>query len=423
MYIFINDDEIIAKNQDSFESSLSRAICNAVYPKKRTQSCKGQERDPSIASQTSLDDIGIRMYRNAVEKRNSELHKGGLYDRKRCYSQRALTFTHLMDHQPREYSIMEKYAKKKENLKRALMEKERETKRQCTFRPKLSTKTVQLAKQAKSSRAKSCVSSNNDSKLNESDTNGCNDVFNYLYLMKKKQGKVEAPSFCTFRPKISRSKSTNPYYAQPITSRLINAKKEHDENLKKAREKRQFMTEHFDSKTGQMLYNPKISRGPKNNRQDKNTPIFEKLHKDTYFKDKKTQLAIKAQKNFEKIKNSKPSLDRSKKLLEIGLKKKCEAVFKLLDPDGCGSISKSHINLTCKSMNFDSLDLSSEALDAISSLLLDIEKKNLTLNVVTFTRMMSKMSHDLIKTISAGPKQKLDEELSKTCKFSVIISF
>lgn len=67
--------------------------------------------------------------------------------------------------------------------------------------------------------------------------------------------------------------------------------------------------------------------------------------------------------------------------------------------------------------------MSSEALDLLSPILLDIESKELTLTPKDWEKMIEpfieKLSLEQLRKLTAGPKLKLDEEINKNLTFAV----
>jgi hypothetical protein len=248
-----------------------------------------------------------------------------------------------------EDSLMERYALQQERLEKKKYERDLSLKKECPFRPRISDISNKIARKARSCRGKSKESVANME--NQGDTENASGIFEALYSGAKSVStkSLMVPTPCTFKPNISTWNYTTKreYISQPVSQRLLNSKKAKEEQMKKIREKKMFVDTNFDKKTGQMFYKPIVSRGPKQNRRDVTKPIFESLYKDTYLENKKQKSQIAAKTRMEEIKTKKYSIANSIQVLENGKKIKCEELFKLLDPDTCGKISKAHIHLDC----------------------------------------------------------------------------
>jgi len=368
------------------DASFKTAPCNAVYPKKRPKSeysiyhirkyryMSKISQDSSISLNSS---IGINMYRNAIEsmkERNIALNK--MKEDQEKQNSKLMTFTPKINYhsysrgnrnfnQAPEDSLKERYDIQQKSLEKKKAEKEKEIKKECPFRPKISEKSNEMARRARSCRGKSEVNSEiNGNSLN----NSC--VFEALYNdMKNSSTKsLLAPKLCTFHPIISNWDYTSKreYISQPVSQRLLNSNKAKEEQLKKMRERKMFLESNFDETTGQKLHNPVVSRGPKKPHRDNAKSIYESLYKESYSKNKKLKDEEKAKNRMNTMANGRLnmtaftqnerneiknySISNSIQLLEKGKKTKCEEIFKLLDPDSCGKISKNHIQLDCNSI-------------------------------------------------------------------------
>lgn len=304
------------------------------------------------------------MYRNAIE---SMKEKSIVLSRKKQEIEREsakmMTFTprinssgysRLTKHslmQAPEDSLLERYCQQRKSLEKKKAEKEMEVKKECPFKPIVSEKSSQMAKRARSCRGKSKESeAENDEELGETGNKTC--IFEILYNETKGAStkSLLAPKLCTFHPAISNWSYTSKreYISQPVSQRLLNSKKAKEEQMKKIRERKMFVESNFDPNTGQKLHRPVVSRGPKKAQRENPKTIFESLYKETYLKGKKQKAEETAKLRSNDLKSKNYSITNSIQLLEKGKKTKCDEIFKLLDPDTCGKISKNHIHLDCK---------------------------------------------------------------------------
>ena len=246
-----------------------------------------------------------------------------------------------------EDGLLERYAKQKERLREAKRAEELRVKGECPFRPLLNGKSVAIAQQSREKRR--LAKSVGHASKNELDPDEDDDLFTTLHLATKRSLGSGMPTACTFHPNISkcRSKSKHEYLAQPVSQRLAVAQQASEDRLQTAR-KQQEKADNFDATTGQRRFRPQISRGPKTNTRDVTKPLHEHLYKDSYLEIKRAKAQQQAQQRWTQLQTKPYSLERSKKLLDSSRKKKAAEVFKLLDPDDCGSIAKSHVRLDCK---------------------------------------------------------------------------
>lgn len=354
--------------------SFKTGPCNAVYPKRSNFSeynggilvCYRFGSKISHESEQSLNSsVGISLYRNAMEslkERSLSLRK--LKKEQEQEEIKSMTFTPRINSssfgsrlnllQAPEDSLMERYALQQERLEKRKSERDLSLKKECPFRPTISDRSNKMATRARSCRGKSKEGDANTD--NKGDTVNASGIFEALYSGAKSVStkSLMIPTPCTFRPNISTWNYTTKreYISQPVSQRLLNSKMAKEEQMKKIREKKMFVENNFDRKTGQMLYKPIVSRGPKQNKRDTSKPIFESLYKDTYLENKKQKTQMAAKTRLEEIKSKKYSIANSIQVLENGKKIKCEELFKLLDPDTCGKISKTHIHLDCKDFSF-----------------------------------------------------------------------
>lgn len=210
------------------------------------------------------------------------------------------------------------------------------TKMTCPFRPKLSEKTNEIAR-----RSKSIVLMSNDKE----------DIFDKLYKTPRASyySSLSIQSSFSFHPQISEWEFSNKkdYVNQPILQRLDEAEKKRVEDLKKQREKKEFIEKSVDPLTKQKLHRPVISRGPKTNTRDKTNPLYQVLYKDKELADKKKQTYLKEQERKKALKEKNYSINNSMRMLQNSCKNKAYELFKLLDPDSCGRIHSKHIQLDC----------------------------------------------------------------------------
>ena len=325
--------------------------CTAVYPKRKMSvpaPNKGSKRS-SPSRFLMGDDIGIRLYRAAVEARTSNQADGtrppqnGRIKRSMSVRQKGKVAA--------EDSLEERYVEQQERLKKMKEEEEDRVRKECTFTPQICQKSAKMSRRSKSmcgSRIEIDRDLNNDSDFDTS-------VFNALYCQTQRlQQTAEAkiPEECTFKPNVIRSftykhPKQKEYVSQPVAERLVKSKSFHDLAVKKAREERDLKELTIDQKTGQQLYKPKITRGPKKV-GDQSKPLHERLHKDCYLEKKRAEAESRAKRRWQDLKAKTYSMQRSEKLLNVARKQKCAELFNLLDPDGCGSISSGHIKLDCK---------------------------------------------------------------------------
>eukprot|EP01022_Parablepharisma_sp_SALTPOND_P004482 TRINITY_DN120376_c0_g1_i1.p2 TRINITY_DN120376_c0_g1~~TRINITY_DN120376_c0_g1_i1.p2 ORF type:complete len:390 (-),score=48.83 TRINITY_DN120376_c0_g1_i1:1862-3031(-) len=296
--------------------------------------------------------------------------------------------------------------------KKRLAEKEKAEaalKKECTFRPKVNQNSVVLARHSKSVCASKSFAEGSE----------LGDVFQTLYSVQRLNGESKPlPAAFTFRPQISNNfhyRKKSDYVRQPVTDRLIQSKGEKEAALRKMKEEKEAKERTVDSKTGQKLYRPKITRGPKKATANASKPFHDRLYKDQYLNSKKIEAEKKAKQRWDEMKNKSYSMQQSEKLLITARKKKCQELFNLLDPDSCGTITASHIRLDY---------LSSKALEVLEPALIDMENKNLMLNSDTFCTLvepfLKKLSLTQLRELVAGPKKALDAEIKKNFTFAVL---
>ncbi len=305
------------------------------------------------------DDIGIRLYRAAVEARDTRRSKGQLPEFVQPHMKRSMSVKDRSGldlsgfRVAPEDSLEARYAEQLQRLNLAKEKEEERIKKDCTFRPQLSERSVRLAQRARS------MCSSKSLLQNAEDLLGDDDVFAALYRTQKvRMGQQPMPAGCTFRPDMTRSKSfkylkRKDYVAQPVVDRLVKSKSFRDQALKQKREEEEKKELTVDQKTGQQLYRPRITRGPKKPVADFNKPLHERLYRDSYLERKKLQDETRARQRWQGMKAKSYSMKQSEKLLKAARKKKCAEIFKLLDPDDCGSINSGHIRLDCNLMLCD----------------------------------------------------------------------
>jgi len=244
------------------------------------------------------------------------------------------------------------------------------------------------------------------------------DVFESLYCQTakiKKEAKLSEEF--TFKPKIKSNftyKRKSQYINKPISQRLLESKTEREQNLNKQKIEKELLETTKDIKTGQKLFQPKITRGPLKPDTGSYSDNYEKLYKNQSATVRKQKNIQNEQKRYETLIKSTYSAQHTEKVLNEAHRKKCMELFNLLDPDNCGNITTSHIRIDY---------LSSKALEVLEPALLEMENKNLKLNYDSFyklvTPFLKKLNIAQLREIVAGPKKALDNELSKVFTFAV----
>ena len=230
-----------------------------------------------------------------------------------------------------------------------------------------------------------------------------------LFRSKLKNGKITKDF--EFRPQIPKFeyKKQSQYIKEPIVARLINSKSKRQERLNKIKKEKDIKELTFDSASGQKLFKPLISRGPKKRNNYESKTIYDKLYKEKYIPEKRHIAKEKDKERWSRIQEKSYSVTYSEKVLKGARRKKCEELFTLLDPDSCGSINSTHIRLEY---------LSSKALEALEPSLIEIENKKLSLNKEGFYMLidplLQKLSLNQLRELIAGPKKILDSELKKS---------
>ncbi len=299
------------------------------------------------------DDIGIRLYRTAVEARADRRSRAESIDFSATINDRKLKRSLSMkSNWTSTFSLgfplsvtgtlEERYQQQQDRLALAREKAEEQTKRECPFRPRLSEKSARLARRARSVRLSRTGFPEDDK-----------DIFAELYRTQlERTATAQLPSECTFRPYFDRgfryTKKKKEYLAKPVTDRLISSKGAREETLKKRREEKEKKELTVDEKTGQRLFRPVISRGPKKTATEDRKPLHDRLYKDSYLELKKAQARSREAQRWQGVKAKTYSMQQSDRLLQTARKKKCAEVFKLLDPDGCGTINSGHIRLECR---------------------------------------------------------------------------
>jgi hypothetical protein len=348
------------------DSSFKRAPCSAVYPARRSFSTWSTKTDfKKACDHWQNDDIGIKLYRTGLERqhRREQQSLGRSVEQELAtpsWRSASLSSRSYRDDSSfvdlrvtPEDGLLQRYTQQLRRLSEAQKAENSRIQGQCPFRPQLNPNTRLFAQQARAKK-KGAKSVGDVSRSRSRAEEGGNDeededsVFNQLNQAKKRQVGQYVPAGCTFQPKISKcfSKGKQEYLAQPICQRMASAQQASQTRLEQVRKKRE-TAEKFDVATGQRLHHPRISRGPKKNDRDSAKPLHEHLHKDSYLEIKRLKAVRMAQQRLANIQAKTYSLENSKKLLEGSRQKKGAELFKLLDPDDCGSISKGHIRLDC----------------------------------------------------------------------------
>lgn len=160
-----NNNTTFSKSMVSEISYKTSVPCNAVYPKKKPLSRQKSVKTPRSSEKYLInDDIGIRLYRKAVEDRNTKnrclLNKNdenpnhiikrskSLTNKNILYSEWDLTWlTSVYKVEDRFEKNMREQAQKRmqerENFEKTLKEK-------CTFKPKINANSSKIARHAKS---------------------------------------------------------------------------------------------------------------------------------------------------------------------------------------------------------------------------------------------------------------------------------
>ena len=312
------------------------------------------------------DDIGIKLYRTGLERQHRREQQSlgrSMEPEAAVPSWRAQSLSarsYREDSSFLDWSVtpedglLQRYAQQLRRLNEAQKAHDRRVQAECPFRPQLNPKTRVYAQQSRAKRkGGKSVGDLSRSKSRtedgrEEDDQEENSIFVQLHRTKKPTLGEYMPAGCTFQPAISKcfSKGKQEYLAQPVCERMASAQQASQTRREQARKQHE-TAEKFDTATGQPLHHPRISRGPKKTERDSRKPLHEHLHKDSYLEIKRAKAERVAQQRWTSIQSKNYSLERSKKLLDVSRKKKCEEVFKLLDPDDCGSIGKSHIRLDC----------------------------------------------------------------------------
>ncbi len=309
----------------------------------------------SRAKFSYADTVGISLYRSGCEaiKSRARSHKRDK-ERKEAAELSQFSFTPNINRtaafstwwKAPEDTLLERYEQQKRRLARRKSERELVVKKECPFHPEINPKSEALAKRKARSRSVKGPSEAGDLPGSR------DDIFHTLYSMAKLPSTLSlaVPKNCTFQPKVhswNYITKTKAYVAQPLTQRLMGSKAQSEEKLERTREKKEFMEKTFDAKTGQRLHNPKISRGPKKPvaAREQGKPPHERLYKDRYLEAKKSQAVQKDQLRWKELTRKKAVSTQSEKILRDVTSKKVKEVFRLLDPDTCGTISKTHIRL------------------------------------------------------------------------------
>ena len=191
------------------------------------------------------------------------------------------------------------------------------------------------------------------------------------------------------------------------TTKSSHFKVDRDETNKKLKEKKdtnsvsQFNKHKVPRETKKL---PTINSGSSRDRQPK-----EELKNV-----RKPKTEIKGKQYASKPKQSTYAMKHSERMLSDARTKKCQELFLLLDPDGCGIIRSGHIRLEY---------LSSKALETLEPALIAMDNKKLSLNYEIFCAivepLLRKLSLSQLRELVAGPKVALDAQLHMNFDFTV----
>lgn len=244
--------------------------------------------------------------------------------------------------------LLGKYEEQQQKLEKMKSQNEQKIHQECPFMPKISKKSQELVRRSRSVKAQTEIQSCDSSELLNN-----TDIFNSLYILSQRNSINKSLAVqqtnCTFHPKILGFQTPKmcEYTQKPVISRLLSSKATTEQKLQKIREQTIKNETTIDKNTGQILYKPKVCRGPRINKHDPKKPIHENLYNVRYLEQKKLEAQNKDKKRWQELSQKKDTIENSLSVLNLSRNKKLNEVFKLLDPDSCGTISKRHVKLDC----------------------------------------------------------------------------
>jgi hypothetical protein len=291
--------------------------------------------------------------------------------------------------------LYEKGTKMKESIRKTsekILQEEEELKaKDLTFKPKISRNSISIVRD--SSREKIIEKSRDHiselkAKLEEDEMKECyftpmihnkshklqknRNIFNHLYedaVKRKKSLEPKSGSKETFF-RIEDRKSEEEKF-----ERLSSSRKKVEEHIEKIK----FFEANFDKITGQKLFVPMTGRGPSSTRGEK--PVWDELYNSKQAIKEKLE-DIRSNEPKEDDKACKSSAEYSEKLYKKFRVNKFESIFKKMDSDQDGKISKACLSL-------DQID--PKALAIMSPLLEELKTTEAELTIKSFVEKLDQV--------------------------------
>jgi hypothetical protein len=199
-------------------------------------------------------------------------------------------------------------------------------------------------------------------------------------------------NICPFIPKISKSFDLNDNKketSEEFYNRLYQPKKYHSPiTIKRDNFGRIKFNELRDKKTNQLLFKPKINRGPKNINQRNNYLDFNNLYDQRLLsemnKEKEKELNIK------KI-NKKEYLEQTLNMIIQSKLERYKKIFDSLDSDNDGFISSKNIRLSA---------LDNDKLKNFTPIFEELQQSNIQMNFQDFSKKLDKLTEKKCKEIN-----------------------